>query len=266
MTQPDSLTDSLNPLIAALQRGHYLLYCQRIEPLDPVNSATRPFQEILIRFLEEEARLLSPGMFFAVLEDQGLMSLLDCWVVSQVLKLQQIGIDSAPHWLPPRNSINLSPDSVSDPDFVKFVVRQIDKWQPSEETLCFEVVEAVALENQAALFELVAALGPRGCSFALGGFNGSKEGLELLARLPANFVKIDGGLVQKIDTRSADRARVESIQRFAKDLGMETVAELVESEAVLAVLRDIGVDYAQGFGISLPAPFLSTEMQSEGTR
>jgi EAL domain-containing protein (putative c-di-GMP-specific phosphodiesterase class I) len=261
MTFPETSNDSLQPLIDALRRGHYLLYCQRIEPLDPNSTEKRPFQEILIRFLEEETRLLPPGMFFPVLDDQGLMSLLDCWVVSQVLKLQQVGIDRAPGWNPPRNSINLSPDSVSDPDFIKFVVGQVDKWHPSADTLCFEVVENVAFAHSDSLLELAAALGPRGCNFALGGFNGSIEGLELLGRLPVNFVKIDGGLVQKIATGRTERARVENINRYCKDLGMHTVAELVETDAVLEALREIGVDYAQGFGISLPAPFLASDME-----
>ncbi len=78
---------TVSPLIAALRRGHYFLYCQNIHALHPIPNE-RPYQEILIRYLEEERRMLPPGMFLPVLQEQGLMSLLDCWVVNQVLKLQ----------------------------------------------------------------------------------------------------------------------------------------------------------------------------------
>jgi EAL domain-containing protein (putative c-di-GMP-specific phosphodiesterase class I) len=257
MSQIESGNEALNPLIAAMRRGHYLLFCQRIQPLDARIVEKRPFQEILIRYLQEEIGMLPPGSFFPALEEQGLMSLLDCWVVSQLLKLQQIGIDSAPGWPPPRNSINLSADSVRDPDFLKFVIGQVEKWRPSADTLCFEVIESVAFENSDELLELAAALAPRGCNFALGGFNGSVEGLELLSHLPVNFVKIDGNVVRNVASGRAERARVENINRYCKDQGMRTIAELVETEDVLQALREIGVDYAQGFGIALPAPFLA---------
>lgn len=262
MTEPDTLSDLLNPVIAAMQRGHYLLYYQRIEALAADGAEPRPFQEILVRFLEEEARLLAPGSFFPMLAEQGLMSLLDCWVVRQVLKLQQIGIDSSPIWVPPRNSINLSQDSIVDPEFVKFVLGQIEKFNPSAETLCFEALEEVVLAQPDALLEMAAALAPRGCNFALGCFTGSVDGFDLLDRLPINFVKIDGGLVQKIANGPRERERVETIHQRCQDLGMRTVAELVETEAVLDVLVEIGIDYAQGFGISQPVPFLFTDLRS----
>lgn len=258
MTTKDEKNDSLNPLIGALRRGHYLLYCQAIKPLAGARLGhSRPYQEILIRFLEEETRLLPPGMFFPVLREQGLMSLLDCWVVSQVLRLQQIGIQGKPGWDPPRNSINLSEDSVVDPEFGDFVIAQLKKWKPSPDTLSFEVLELVALEQFDALKELVQRLAPQGCNFGIGGFKGSPEQMSLLGRLPVNFVKIDGSLVRKVLVSPAEQERVRAINARCHQLDIVTIAELVEDELTMALLTDLGVDYAQGFQVAQPTPFLA---------
>jgi EAL domain-containing protein (putative c-di-GMP-specific phosphodiesterase class I) len=260
MAQNPAWNEDLNPVIGALQRGHYLLYCQHIVPLkEHAGEAppTRLFHEILVRLFEEERRLLPPGMFFPMLQEQGLMSLLDCWVVSQVLKLQSSALTSRPGWNPPRNSINLGEDSVLDPEFATFVANQLDKWRPSAETICFEVLSAVVTDEIDAFEELVAALAPRGCGFALGGCSGSAEELELIDRLPLRFVKIDGSLVRKVLISPAHQARLVMIQKRCAARGIETIAEFVEDIETRAVLTSLGVDYAQGFGIAAPVPFLA---------
>jgi EAL domain-containing protein (putative c-di-GMP-specific phosphodiesterase class I) len=258
MSTADDTNDTLNPLIGALRRGHYLLYCQNIQPLaSQPGRVVRPYQEVLIRYLEEETRLLPPGMFFPVLQELGLMALLDCWVVSQVLKLQQAGIAGRPGWIAPRNSINLAEDSVIDPEFADFVVAQLAKWNPSADTLSFEVLEVVALSHIEALLDLISTLAPRGCSFGIGSFKGSPEQMTLLDTLPLAFVKIDGSLIRKILVSQADQARVARIHKRCHELGIVTIAELVEDLETLTLLTDMGVDYAQGFQISQPAPFLS---------
>ncbi len=263
MSTSDDIQDTLNPLIGALRRGHYLLYCQKIQPLRAGSGApVRPYQEILIRFLEEETRLIHPGLFFPILQEQGLMPLLDCWVVSQVLKLQQAGGLGKKGWIAPRNSINLDEDSVIDPEFADFVLAQLAKWNPTPETLSFEVLELVALEHTDALRKLITTLAPRGCNFGIGSFKGSPEQLELLDRLPVSFVKIDGGLIRKILVSHADQLRVAHIHKVCHGMGITTIAELVEDDETLTLLTDMGVDYAQGFRISQPSPFLSTEVDS----
>ena len=259
MTKPEDWNESLNPLIGALRRGHYLLYCQTIKPINPDLCTGRPYQEILIRYLEEETRLLPPGMFFPILEEQGLMGLLDCWVVAQVLRLQEMGIRAKPGWVRPRSSINLAEDSVVDPEFSQFVVSQLEKWNPPADTLCFEILEPVAVAQPAALEDLASVLASRGCGFALGSFKGTAPGLALLAGLPISYVKIDGSLVRKILTHPAERAQVMRIHHRCHELRIMTVAELVEEPEVLEAVTDIGIDYVQGFGVELPAPFLAAE-------
>ena len=260
MSADEEPNDLLNPLIGALRRGHYLLYCQRIEPLTVnAGAAERPYQEVLIRFLEEETRLLPPGMFFPILQEQGLMPLLDCWVVSQVLKLAQAGTLGKAGWVAPRNSINLSEDSVLDPEFGDFVVAQLAKWNPSAGTLDFEILELVALSQTEALLELISALAPRGCNFGIGSFKGGADQMNLLKEVPISFVKIDGSLIRKILVSRADLQRVADINERCHALGIVTVAELVEDTEPLRLLTDMGVDYAQGFQISQPTPYLATD-------
>jgi len=255
MDSPTEWNDSLHPLIGALQRGHYLLYCQSIEKLAGRRDE-RPFQEILIRFLEEERRLLPPGMFFPILREQGLMALLDCWVVSQVLKLQQVGLSGRPGFVVPRTSINLSEASIKDPEFATFVVAQLNKWNPAADTLCFEILASDALELDRSFEELVAALATRGCGFAIGSMGGDDRSLELLERVPVGYAKIDGRLVRQLLGDPASRASIERIHARCRELGVLTVAEMVEDIPTKDMLRGMGIDYAQGFGISEPAPFL----------
>ena len=246
----------LNPVIGALQRGHYLLYCQQIQPLHDL-AHTKACNEILVRLFEEERRLLPPGMFFPMLREQGLMSLLDCWVVNQVLKLQNAAMKARPGWQAPCNSVNLSEDSVTDPEFVTFVANQLDKWQPVDGTLCFEILSTVAIDDLEAVNEMIAALAPRGCSFAFGGCTGALEELELIDQQPFRFVKIDGSLVRKLLISTAHQSRVANINAHCKARGIETVAEFVEDDETRALLIKLGVDYAQGFGIAQPVPFLA---------
>jgi Amt family ammonium transporter len=256
MAEPEDWADNLNPVISALQRGHYLLYCQQIAALTE-DASKRPFNEILVRLFEEERRLLPPGMFFPMLQEQGLMSLLDCWVVSQVLKLQSAALLSRPDWIAPRNSINLSDDTVGDPEFVDFVVAQLDKWRPPTGTIAFEILETIVETRPEASESLMSDLSAKECEFGLGSFMGTTEGFATLARLPIGFVKIDGSLVRKLLVSPASQARVSTINDRCHAHGIQTVAEFVEDVETLGVLSDIGVDFVQGFGISKPAPYLA---------
>jgi EAL domain-containing protein (putative c-di-GMP-specific phosphodiesterase class I) len=246
----------LNPVISALQRGHYLLYCQQIQPLHEA-TRTSACNEILVRLFEEERRLLPPGMFFPMLQEQGLMSLLDCWVVNQVLKLQDAALKSRPGWLAPCNSVNLSEDAVLDPEFVTFVASQLTKWKPASGSLCFEILSTVVTEEGDALRTMIEALAPHGCSFAFGGCTGAAEELDAIDQLPFRFVKIDGSLVRKLLISPAHQTRVAGINARCRPRGIETVAEFVEDAETRALLIRLGVDYAQGFGIAEPVPFLA---------
>ena len=247
---------TVSPLIAALRRGHYFLYSQPIQALAPIPDE-RPYQEILIRYLEEERRMLPPGMFLPVLQEQGLMSLLDCWVVNQVLKLQDAGIAGKPGWVPPRNSINLSEDSIVDPEFASFVITQLKARNMGPDMLSFEVIENIAVANQGALQTLIAALQPADCTFALSSFTGTAEGLELIDHLPISFVKIDGSVTRRVLSGQSDTSQLEMLKSRCHATGIRTIAEQIEDSSALVTLSRLGIDFAQGFAVGRPAPFMA---------
>lgn len=255
VTQADpDWVQNVSPLIAALRRGHYFLYSQRIHALQP-STGERPYQEVLIRYLEEERRMLPPGMFLPVLQEQGLMSLLDCWVVNQVLKLQEGAMAAKPQWAAPRNSINLSVDSVLDPEFSDFVITQLKTRKVGPDTLSFEVTEDIATANPTALQELMADLQPADCTFALSSYRGTPAGQSLIRNLPFSFVKIDGSLIFRLADDGTER--ISAIQSLCKSVGIRTIAEQVEDNTMLTTIAGLGIDFAQGYAIAMPAPFLS---------
>jgi len=247
---------TVSPLIAALRRGHYLLYAQRIEPLQPTTSE-RPFQEVLIRYLEEERNMLPPGSFLPVLEEQGLMALLDCWVVNQVLKLQEAALAGQPGVAGARNSINLSETSLIDHEFPGFVTSHLKQRKVGPDTLCFEVTEALATTRRAALQDLMNALQPADCSFAISSFTASHAGMALLRTLPVSYVKIDGQLLRRVRAGVDKPDRLRGIQTICKASGIRTIAEQVEDGDALRLITDLGIDYAQGYAVAEPAPFLA---------
>ena len=239
-------------LIKDLKEDKFVLYFQSIVPVGP--STGEPlYREILVRFKEEEQDMMPPGMFFPILEQHGLMPLLDRWVTAQVLKWardKQTALGPRPT---PRSSINLSNDTIRrDPAFVDFVLRGVRKMGVPAESLSFEIPILEVLANPQPLATLIPPLRSAGCSFALSGFTGEEAGFELATSLGIAFIKVDGSLIARISRDAEAKARVLAIHQRCQTLGMRTVCLQVESTETLDVLRGIRVDYAQGFGIDRP--------------
>jgi EAL domain-containing protein (putative c-di-GMP-specific phosphodiesterase class I) len=245
--------DLADRLVAALHQDEFVLYAQLIAPLAP-DENRRPFQEILIRFQEEEAKLLHPGSFFPVLEACGLMHYVDRWVVSRVAKWVRGALAIKPDWPAPQNSVNLSAATLSDRYFTAYTRRQLQIAAVPTGTLSFEITCDSAATNVAALLELMAQLGPAGCHFVLARFDGSKAAFELLRLLAPEYVKLSPGLVRILDQGKAGLDKVAGINRECHALGIKTIAEHVESEHTRAQLRALGVDFGQGYAIELPRP------------
>ncbi|MGC2519981.1 MAG: EAL domain-containing protein [Burkholderiales bacterium] len=237
-------------LLSALRGGQFVLYGQTIAAVRP-ERGERPYREILIRFREEEQKMLPPGDFFPILEEQGLIGLLDRWVVSEVLKLSAAS-DRGRY----RNSVNLSSDSIVDPEFAHFVSRMMKQHTAGQDVLSFEVTQSDASANLRHLRQMITALKPAGCSFALSGYTGTTADVDLLGELSVGFLKIDGGLVRKLTVSKDVLALVKSIIDRCRKMGVRTVAELVEDPHTLAELKKLGADYAQGYGIAKPAPVI----------
>lgn len=240
-------------LVAALRKDDFVLFRQVIVPLRPV-SGERSFQEILIRFQEEEEKLLPPGTFLPLLEEYGLMPFVDRWVVTRIVKWIRIARGVKSDWEVPRNGINLSSQTLHDRSFADFIRRQVQAAELPAESICFEIIWDDALEHAEPLMRLAAQVKPAGCRFTIARFEGVQRAFELLKALGPDFVKISPRLVRNIDQGPAGAAAVEAIHRKCASLGIRTVAEHVESGEGLVQLRRMGIDYAQGFGILPPQP------------
>ena len=249
----DSNQELAERLTAALGQDEFILYGQRIEALTP-KTHERPFQEILIRFQEEEAKLLPPGSFFPILEDCGLLHYVDRWVVSRVARWVHSALAIRPDWPVPHNSINLPAATLCDRTFADFTRRHLQAAQLPAKTLSFEITCEAALEQVKPLQKLMAQLRPQGCCFILARFDGAKEAFDLLRQLAPEFVKLSPGLVRVLNQGSTGLAHIDAVNRECHRLGVKTIAEHVESEQTIVQLRALGVDFGQGFAIHSPEP------------
>jgi EAL domain-containing protein (putative c-di-GMP-specific phosphodiesterase class I) len=240
-------------LIAALRQDEFILYRQLIAPLAPKESE-RPFQEILIRFQEEEAKLLPPGSFYSILEEGGLMSYVDRWVVNRIVRWVHSALTIKPDWLAPHNGINLSAATLSDRNFAEYTRKHLQAAALPAGILSFEITCDSAVLHVEPLLDLMAQLRPAGCGFILARFDGGEGAFELLRRLAPEFVKLSPGLVRILNQGRTGLDQIDAINRECHALGIKTIAEHVESDWTIAQLRGLGVDFGQGFGIQAPQP------------
>jgi EAL domain-containing protein (putative c-di-GMP-specific phosphodiesterase class I) len=237
-------------LVSALKTGGFVLFAQRILQLTPGNA--RPFQEVLVRFKEEEEKLLPPGTFFPMLQEYRLLPYVDRWVLGRLAAWVQEARARKPDWPVPANGVNLSEDTLREPKFADLVLKTIQSSKLTEGTLSFELSWDTALLNTDPLKKIQAQLKPAGCRFTLAGFDGSEGSFNFLKVVKPDFVKLTYGIVKDIGRALAASEKAESINQKCHAMGIKTIAEYVESREVLEHLRLVEVDFAQGLIISAP--------------
>lgn len=246
--QINGRVDTGKQLILAIQNGEFCLYCQLISPL-PVKSGRTAHYEILIRLIEEEGGMVPPGAFFPLAERNGLMPYLDRWVVKHVLEwaVNQQSRDNESIFF-----INVASATIGDPDFADFLQVTLDELSMPGSQLCFEVTESDLTLRNSSVAEFIRQVRQCGCSVALSGFGRNNVSFDLIRGFQVDFLKIDGSTILNMLSNPVDLAKVIAIDRVAKKIGVKTVAELVESDEIVAKLGTLGIDFAQGFGISRP--------------
>src|SRR5579863_6182804 len=233
----------------AAEDQRFELYYQPIVAL--TGAGQRDFHELLVRLRDDGGTLVPPAEFIPAAERYNVMSVIDRWVLAQAIELLRArqGRGAAL----PLLAVNLSGTSLNEQSFVDFVLQSVS--EPAiAAALCFEITETAAVTSLANARYLMSELKGRGCRFALDDFGTGVSSFVYLKTLPVDFLKIDGQFIHDVATDPVNRSMVEAIGKVGRALGIATVAEWVESDAVLDELRRSGVDYAQGFHIARPLP------------
>ena len=178
------------------------------------------------------------------------MATVDTWVMRETLRF--FGGRLAAGGRVGSVSINLSSNTLSDAGFGDRVRRALDDTGFPAERVWFEITETAAVNNLGQAVELMEQLRSFGCRFALDDFGSGLSSFRLLRNLPIDLLKIDGSFVRDMEANPVDLAVVEATTRVARAMGLSTVAEWVEDRRLLGRLRELGIDYAQGFGIGHP--------------
>lgn len=240
-------------ILAAIERNEFTLFWQKIEPLSGVGGAPVHY-EILIRLLEEEDNMIPPGAFFPLAEEHGLLPYLDRWVTANLMRWVA-GREPAP-----ANGgqglyfVNVSTATLCDPFFPGYVEQQLHKHELAGTAFCFEIAESDVMSHRGDAEQFARSIKAAGCKVALSGYGRGRIAVAMLKDLPLDFLKVDGGVIRAIHKDQLSMSKLVAVNRFAKTLGIATIAEMVESDETTGLLREIGVDYAQGFGIARPEP------------
>ncbi len=237
----------------AIQDNRLQLYCQKIVPLNTSAVRQGAHFELLLRLCDEEGKLVPPGAFLPAAERFGLMPTVDRWVISNAFA-EFDNLCPDPDDELEMCAINLSGASLSDPHFLSFILHELDLHKIPAHKVCFEITETVAIANLSQATGFINELRAVGCKFALDDFGSGMSSFAYLKHLPVDYLKIDGGFVKDMVTDASDAAMVEAINNIGHTMGLQTVAEFVENDAILAMLRALKVDFAQGYGLGKPVP------------
>ena len=244
----------------AVEDNRFFLLCQQVVALSP-SSQPSPmgegveYLELLLRMRDEQDRVVSPMAFIPAAERYHLMGTIDRWVVARALGCLARMRTTRPGHALPRFGINLSGMSLGDPAFADFVLETFEASGTAPETVCFEITETAAISNLSRAARFIGRFRDLGCKFALDDFGSGLSSFEYLKALPVDYLKIDGSFVRGVVNDRIDLAVVDTIRRLAQAAGARTIAECVESPAILERVRDLGIDFGQGHIIHSPEPY-----------
>jgi EAL domain-containing protein (putative c-di-GMP-specific phosphodiesterase class I) len=214
-----------------------------------------------VRMLDEKGKSIPPGAFLPAAERYNLVERIDTWVVEHAIRMMSshLAFVEQVNFI----SINLSGPSVANAQFMSTVIALISESNIDASKICFEVTETAAISNLSAANTFITALKDLGCRFALDDFGSGLSSFGYLKNLPVDYLKIDGMFVKDMVDDPIDKAMVRSINDIGHVMGMKTIAEFVETDAIMEQVKEVGVDYAQGYSIGKPIPFKDVINQFE---
>lgn len=232
----------------ALEESRFELFRQTILPLQQDDLGAH--YELLLRMRDESGSLVSPELFIAAAERYGITPNIDRWVIGNAFRWLVSEADERERL--EMCSINLSGQSLGDEKFLPFVIEQFQTSGIDATKICFEITETSAIASYSQANRFINALKELGCKFALDDFGTGLSSFGYLKHFPVDFLKIDGSFVKEILHDPIDREMVRSINEIGHLTGKRTIAEFAENEEIITMLRGMGIDYAQGYGVSEP--------------
>jgi diguanylate cyclase (GGDEF)-like protein/PAS domain S-box-containing protein len=232
----------------ALEEDRFELFRQTIQPLQAEEHGAH--YEILLRMRDESGGIISPGLFIEAAERYGITPKIDRWVLRSAFRWLVSEADERERLA--LCSINLSGQSLADEKFLPFVIDQFQMSGIDATKICFEITETAAIASYSQANRFINALKELGCKFALDDFGTGLSSFGYLKHFPVDFLKIDGSFVKEILHDPIDREMVRSINEIGHLTGKRTIAEFAENEEIITMLKGMGIDYAQGYGVSEP--------------
>jgi diguanylate cyclase (GGDEF)-like protein/PAS domain S-box-containing protein len=233
---------------AALEEGRFELFRMQIQPLQ--RPETGQHYELLIRLRDENGKLVAPNDFIAAAERYSITPAIDRWVIENAFRWLVSEADEREKLA--LCSINLSGQSLGDDKFLPFVIDQFHRSGIDASKICFEITETAAVASFSQANRFIQALKELGCKFALDDFGTGLSSFGYLKHFPVDFLKIDGSFVREILRDPIDREMVRSINEIGHLTGKQTIAEFAENTEIIQMLRTLGIDYAQGYGVAQP--------------
>lgn len=246
-----SISEWISKIHNALNTNSFKLYYQPIHALDESHAIKA---EILLRMIDSDGAIIQPSDFIPIAERYNLMPAVDRWVIRNSIEaIARIQTTSEP-LAQAIFSINLSGASLADESIIGYIMDAADYNGVDPANICIEVTETSAILNLTSASRFIYILKERGFTFALDDFGSGFSSFSYLKNLPVDYLKIDGCFIRNMDRDSVDYTMVEAINSMCQVLGLKTIGEFAENDTIIGMLRKIGVDYAQGYGISKPLP------------
>jgi len=242
----------------ALRQNRFVLHAQ---PILDLTTGKVSRLELLLRLVGENGELIAPGEFLAGAERFGLIQEIDRWVLREAIRLMAEHGESEVEAF----EVNLSGKTMSDPGLARMIKEELEQRRVDPSRLVLEITETAAIGDLEQARRFITAMRSLGCRFALDDVGSGFSTLHLLKHLPVDYLKIDGAFIRNLPTESADQHLVRAMVAMARSQGQKTIAEFVDSEETLKLLREFGVDYAQGYLVGRPSTeWLSLASKGDG--
>jgi diguanylate cyclase (GGDEF)-like protein/PAS domain S-box-containing protein len=239
----------------ALEEKRFRLFYQLIQPLTGENAGRELLCEVFLRMIDPTGEVIEPSAFLSAAERYHLIGTLDRWVIQTAFRAlaeaQRREVSR-----PVLFALNISAQSLIDETFLSFVIEEIERSHVDPRRVCFEITETAAISKLDSAIRFISALKVKGCRFILDDFGSGLSSFAYLKDLSVDFLKIEGEFVQNMVEDRIKRAMVESINQIGHVMGLQTIAEWVENRQTLEALREMGVDYAQGYWLCRPQPLV----------